>query len=191
MRLSDRFENALLYATRLHAAQIRKGTTTPYVSHLMAVAAIVLEYGGTEDEAIAALLHDAVEDQGGADVRREIAERFGESVAVIVDGCSDTDVEPKPPWKPRKEHHLSQLASASPSVAMVAAADKLHNATSILRDRRECGPRVWERFTGGREGTMWYYSTAADVLTANAPPALIADLRRVLDQLSTCGPAAT
>ena len=191
MTLSDRFEDALVCATRLHAGQIRKGTSTPYVSHLLAVAAIVMEHGGTEDETIAALLHDAVEDQGGADARRDIARRFGEPVAAIVDGCSDTDVEPKPPWKPRKQHHLTQLENASRSIAIVAAADKLHNARSILRDHRECGPAVWERFAGGRGGTMWYYCTAADVLAPHAPPALVAELRRVLDQLEACGPAST
>src|SRR5262245_5807386 len=113
MALSQRFDEALVYAARVHAAQKRKGTEIPYLSHLLAVAALALEHGASEDEAIAALLHDAVEDQGGAARRADIRWRFGDAVAAIVDGCSDADVEPKPPWRERKERYLAHLARAS------------------------------------------------------------------------------
>src|SRR5919202_957739 len=153
MALTRRFEEALTFAARLHSAQVRKGTTVPYVSHLLAVAAVALEHGADEDEAIAALLHDAVEDQGGAATREEIRRRFGDRVAEIVDGCTDAETTPKPPWRERKERYVSHIASAPPSVRLVSAADKLHNARSILADLRTCGEGVWDRFRGGKEGT--------------------------------------
>lgn len=127
MTLSIHFEEALIFATRLHAGQLRKGTGIPYIAHLLAVAGIVLDYGGTETEAIAALLHDAVEDQGGPPTREEIQRRFGAEVVAIVDGCSDTDQAPKPPWQARKETYLAGLSHESASVRLVSAADKLHN----------------------------------------------------------------
>ena len=157
MAYSQRFEQALVLTHRLHANQVRKGTTIPYISHLLAVTAIVIENGGTEDEAIAALLHDAVEDQGGANTREEIRQRFGENVAAIVDRLSDTDQTPKPPWRARKEAYIAHLSEASPSVLLVSLADKIHNAASILRDLRNEGNSVWSRFTGGKDGTLWYY----------------------------------
>src|SRR3712207_460221 len=141
----EKFEEALTYAARLHRTQMRKGTNVPYVTHLLAVAAIVGENGGTEDEVIAALLHDAVEDQGGAATREEIRKRFGDTVATIVDGTSDTDVIPKPPWQERKRNYVAHVSGASKSVRLVSAADKLHNARSILRDqigRASCRVRV-------------------------------------------------
>ena len=128
MPSTERFCEALEYAVRLHAAQRRKGSDTPYIAHLLSVTAIVLEHGASEDEAIAALLHDAVEDQGGAPVREEIRRRFGPAVATIVDGCTDCDTTPKPPWRERKEAFLARLPSAGRSVHLVTAADKLHNA---------------------------------------------------------------
>src|SRR5947209_2209991 len=128
MRLTLRFEDALVFATQLHAGQRRKGSATPYVAHLLAVAAIVLENEGNEDEAIAALLHDAIEDQGGAPTREMIRERFGNRVVEIVDGCTDAEVIPKPPWRARKEAYIAHLRGATPSVRLVSAADKLHNA---------------------------------------------------------------
>ena len=150
MAYSQRFEQALVLAHQLHANQVRKGTTIPYIGHLLAVTAIVIENGGSEDEAIAALLHDAVEDQGGATTREEIRQRFGENVAVIVDGLSDTDQTPKPPWRARKEAYIAHLSEASSSVLLVSLADKIHNAGSILRDLRNEGVSVWSRFKGGR-----------------------------------------
>src|SRR5947199_8691848 len=134
MVLTTRFEEALIYATRLHASQSRKGSTTPYIAHLLAVTALVLENGGNEDEAIAALLHDAIEDQGGASTREEIRRHFGDAVVAIVDGCTDTEVMPKPPWRGRKEAYIAHIRHASPSVRLVSAADKLHNARTILAD---------------------------------------------------------
>src|SRR6266705_4170467 len=134
MVLTARFEEALIFATRLHASQSRKGSAIPYIAHLLAVTALVLENGGNEDEAIAALLHDAIEDQGGAATREIIRHRFGDTVVTIVDGCTDAEVIPKPPWRPRKEAYIAQLRDASASVRLVSAADKLHNARTVLAD---------------------------------------------------------
>ena len=187
MILSQRFEDALVYAARLHAKQIRKGTTIPYVSHLLSVASIVLEHGGNEVEAIAALLHDAIEDQGGAETREEIRRRFGDAVASIVDGCTDAEVIPKPPWKERKEQYIARLSHASPSILLVSAADKLHNARAILGDYRALGENLWDRFNGGKEGTLWYYKSLVDAFkqaaagTALAP--LIEELERVVGEI--------
>jgi len=185
--LSQRFEDALVYAARLHAKQIRKGTTIPYVSHLLSVASIVLEHGGNEVEAIAALLHDAIEDQGGAETREEIRRRFGDAVVSIVDGCTDAEVIPKPPWKERKEQYIARLSHASPSILLVSAADKLHNARAILGDYRALGENLWDRFNGGKEGTLWYYKSLVDAFkqaaagTALAP--LIGELERVVGEI--------
>ena len=187
MILSRRFEDALVYAARLHAKQIRKGTTIPYVSHLLSVASIVLEHGGNEVEAIAALLHDAIEDQGGAETREEIRRRFGDAVVSIVDGCTDAEVIPKPPWKERKEQYIARLSHASPSILLVSAADKLHNARAILGDYRALGENLWDRFNGGKEGTLWYYKSLVDAFkqaaagTALAP--LIEELERVVGEI--------
>lgn len=157
--LTDRFKEALVLATDLHADQRRKGSGIPYVAHLLGVASLVLEYGGTEDETIAALLHDAVEDQGGKQTRQLIAEKFGEEVAQIVDGCTDADTNPKPEWRPRKRAYLDHLANAAPSVLLVSACDKLYNVRTILTDYRKIGEKIWERFRGGKEGSLWYYKS--------------------------------
>ena len=162
MTYGERFEEALRYAARLHQAQLRKGTNIPYVTHLLAVAAIVGEHGGTEDEVIAALLHDAIEDQGGAATRKEIRRRFGDAVGSIVDGTSDTDVVPKPPWPERKQNYVAHVRTASRSVRLVSAADKLHNARSILKDLRAEGDAAWRRFNAGREDQLWYYRALVD-----------------------------
>lgn len=134
--LSERFEEALAYAVRLHASQNRKGTETPYVAHLLGVVALVLEDGGDEDEAIAALLHDAIEDQGDKVTLEQVRSRFGERVARIVQGCTDADTIPKPPWKKRKESYVEHVRHAPPDVRRVSLADKLNNAQAILRDYR-------------------------------------------------------
>ncbi|MBC8496846.1 MAG: HD domain-containing protein [Anaerolineales bacterium] len=161
-KLSSRFEEALIYATRLHARQTRKRASTPYVAHLLSVTALVLESGGGEDEAIAALLHDAVEDQGGKKTLKEIQQRFGDEVANIVESCTDAYLFPKPPWRQRKESYIAHLLKASPEARRVSLADKLHNARSILRDLRLEGEGTWDKFNGGKEGTLWYYRTLLD-----------------------------
>jgi len=160
--LTPQFSSALAYAVTVHSGQVRKGTDIPYVSHLLGVAAIALEHGATEDEAMGALLHDAPEDAGGAPILDEIHKRFGPAVSDIVAGCSDTFETPKPPWRHRKEAYIAHLEGASPSVLLVSAADKLHNVRSITSDYREIGEALWARFTGGREGTLWYYRSLAD-----------------------------
>lgn len=182
--LSSRFQEAMVYASQLHATQFRKGSKTPYVSHLLGVAGIVLENGGTEDEAIAALLHDAIEDQGGAPTRDEIRNRFGDVVVDIVNGCTDAETIPKPPWKDRKVTYIAHLATASPSVLLVSMADKLHNARSILADYRSIGESLWPRFTGGKEGTLWYYrSLITEFQKRGLHSALVAELDRVVSEL--------
>jgi (p)ppGpp synthase/HD superfamily hydrolase len=181
--LGARFEQALPYAAHLHRDQVRKGTDVPYVSHLLAVAGIVLEHGGNEDEAIAALLHDAVEDQGGAPTLQTIRLRFGDTVAAIVEGCTDTDEMPKPPWRPRKEAYIAHVASASPSVRLVSAADKLHNARTILADYRRYGDAVWDRFSGGKDGTLWYYRTLVEAFRGHGVTPLVEELERMVGEL--------
>jgi len=183
--LTARFEEALLYATRLHADQTRKGSDIPYVSHLMTVAALTLEYGGGEDEAIAALLHDAVEDQGGDQTRVEILRRFGPVITEIVDGCTDADTFPKPPWRPRKEAFMTTLRAAPDSVRLVVACDKLHNARAMVKDYRVFGEALWGRFSGGRAGTLWYYRTMVDVLDSAATVDVVKELDRVVSELET------
>lgn len=183
MALTARFEEALVYATQLHAGQVRKGTTIPYIAHLLAVAGIVLENGGNEDEAIAALLHDAIEDQGGAATREEIRRRFGNTVVEIVDSCTDAEIMPKPPWKPRKEAYIARMRHASASVRLVSVADKLHNTRSILADYRVLGDALWHRFTGSKEGTLWYYRSLVTAYREAGTSPLIEELARVVAEL--------
>ena len=189
-RLSSRFSDAMTYAAELHNLQTRKGTTTPYVSHLMGVSSLVLEHGGNEDEAIAGLLHDSIEDQaehnGGADaMRADISQRFGNKVLAIVEGCTDADTDPKPPWRGRKEAYIAHLATASPSILLVSCSDKLHNARAILLDFREHGDELWERFSTGRNEILWYYSSlVAAFQAANAPGALVRELDRTVGEFS-------
>ncbi len=168
-RMKD-FESALKFASRLHTRQSRKGTGAPYISHLLAVAAIALEHGATEKEAIAALLHDAVEDQGGQETLDKIRRRSGKRVASIVAACSDTDQSPKPPWHERKEAYVERLRSEPYSVRLVIAADKLHNARDLLSSYRVQGDDLWSHFTGGRDGTLWYYRAVVGALTEAAKP---------------------
>jgi (p)ppGpp synthase/HD superfamily hydrolase len=182
---SHRFDDALVLTHQLHAKQKRKGTPIPYVGHLLAVTSIVIENGGTEDEAIAALLHDAIEDQGGDRVRRVIRERFGENVLAIVEGCTDTDETPKPPWRKRKEDYIAHVRHASPSVRLVSMADKLHNARSILQDYRVYGDAVWRRFNGGQDGSLWYYRSLVDVFRESGASPLLDELDRVVSTLES------
>lgn len=184
-QLGQRFNAAFLYAAEKHATQKRKKTDVPYISHLMAVAALVLEAGGGEDEAIAALLHDVVEDCGGHPVLDEIRDRFGNRVAEIVDGCTDAYTIPKPPWKARKLEYLHHLREAGDGVRLVSAADKLHNVRTILADFRKDGDSVWERFSGRRDGTLWYYRAVLDVLREGKQNRLVEELHRVVTELET------
>lgn len=183
MSLSERFCEALCYATRLHADQQRKISGAPYVGHLLRVAGIALDHGADEDEAIAALLHDAVEDQGGATTRREIARRFGPRVAEIVDGCTDTDQTPKPPWRPRKEAYLARLRDASASVRLVSACDKLDNARSILADYHRLKESVWQHFRGRRDGVLWYLRSVVEILKQPTTNPLVEELDRTVSEL--------
>jgi (p)ppGpp synthase/HD superfamily hydrolase len=183
MTLSPRFEQALVYAAQIHAGQLRKGTLVPYLSHLLGVTAIALEHGATEDEAIAALLHDAVEDAGGKARLTDIEVRFGNRVAGIVTGCTDTDQTPKPPWRARKLAHVAHVRRASASVKLVVAADKLHNARTILSDYRALGDAVWTKFKGGKEGTLWYHRTMIKSFTGPRLRRLAQDLDAVVTEL--------
>lgn len=173
-----------MFANRLHANQTRKGTSTPYIAHLLAVTALVIENGGKEDEAIAALLHDAVEDQGGQETRDEIRRRFGDKVVSIVDGCTDTDEDPKPPWRKRKEEYIARLRKElSDSVRLVSLADKVHNARTIIADRFQIGDAVWARFKGGKEGTLWYYRSLVDVFRSFGSNALLEEFKKLVSKM--------
>lgn len=182
-QLSTRFEAALVYATQLHANQVRKGSGVPYISHLLSVAALVLEDGGDEDQAIAALLHDAIEDQGGTKTREEIRQRFGEKVVSIVDGCTEDETLPKPPWKERKLNYLEKMRFASSEIRRVALADKLHNARSIVADWEQEGEKVWHRFKGGKEGTLWFYRSFLEIYQQKVSNSFTQELARLISRL--------
>ncbi len=181
--LGPKFEEAFCFAAEKHATQTRKRTSVPYISHLMSVTGLVLEAGGDEEQAIAALLHDVVEDCGGKPMLEEVATRFGSRVARIVDGCTDAYTIPKPPWKQRKLDYLEVLRKADDDVRLVSAADKLHNVRAILTDHRAEGDSVWARFSGGREGTVWYYRAVLDILLDGRPNRLIGELERAVVEL--------
>lgn len=182
--LSARYDRALACAAQLHAAQVRKGTTVPYLAHVLAVGSTVLEHGGDEDEAIAALLHDAVEDQGGAATLVRIRVLFGERTSAIVAGCTDTDVQPKPPWRARKEAHLTSFATADSSVLLVSLADTVHNACSILRDYHSLGEKLWSRFNAGRAEQLWYYRALVTAFESRGlHAALVAELASVVAKI--------
>jgi len=186
-QLSKRFDEAFLFAHEAHRSQRRKKTDRPYISHLMGVASLVLQYGGNEEQAIAALLHDVVEDCGGAPRLVEIREKFGERVARIVDGCTDSDAIPKPPWRERKERYIERVSSEEEDVLLVSAADKLYNMREILMDLREFGPSVWERFQGRRDGSLWYYHGLIEAVRGRAPRALVSELDRTVAELEQAG----
>jgi (p)ppGpp synthase/HD superfamily hydrolase len=179
----EKFEEALRYAACVHRDQTRKGTPIPYVTHLLAVAAIVGENGGTENEVVAALLHDAPEDQGGEARLENIRVQFGDEVARIVAGNTDTFEDPKPPWRKRKERYVAHVAHASHSVRLVSAADKLHNARSVLADLRSFGDELWSRFNGGKMGTLWYYRTLVEGFKSNGSNPVVEELDRVVGEL--------
>ena len=184
MKLSPNFEDALIYATQAHCDQTRKKTGIPYIAHVLGVTAIALEYGANETEAIGALLHDTVEDCGGAERLRDIQKRYGDDVAKIVDGCTDTDEVPKPPWRARKEAYVAHLKDSDTSTRLVSAADKLHNTRAILADLRRHGPKVFERFSGKKEGTLWYYRALVTAFRQHGDHTdLIDELDRVVTQV--------
>ncbi len=181
--LPSGFERALIFATRAHVGQFKKGTSVPYAAHILGVASLVLDAGGDEDLAIAALLHDVVEDCGGDDRRQEILSEFGPRVAHIVDGCTDTDQEPKPPWRKRKQDYLKHLRTADADTRLVSAADKLYNARIILADYREIGEVVFERFSGKRQGTLWYYRELVEEFRRGKRNRLTDELDRVVAEV--------
>jgi (p)ppGpp synthase/HD superfamily hydrolase len=183
VKLGPRFLRAFRFAAEKHAGQTRKASSTPYIAHLMGVASLVLEFGGDEDLAIAALLHDVVEDCGGAPMLKEVRRKFGSRVAKIVDGCTDSDADPKPPWRERKETYIRHLKSADAETRLVSAADKLNNVRSILSDYREVGESIWSRFNGGREGTLWYYRALLEEFVRRKPDRLIRELELAVWEL--------
>jgi (p)ppGpp synthase/HD superfamily hydrolase len=185
--LTWRFDTALQFASGLHHQQTRKGGSVPYIAHLMSVCALVIEAGGDEDQAIAGLLHDAVEDQGGIPTLETIRHMFGDRVARIVEACSDstaTDPNEKPPWRERKVKYLEHLRMASADVVLVSAADKLHNARAILSDYRVVGERLWTRFNAAKADQLWYYGALVETLSHTAAPkAIVDELSRVAEEL--------
>jgi len=188
--LGLRFLKAFQFAAKMHAGQARKASTIPYIAHLMGVASLVLEAGGDEDLAIAALLHDVVEDCGGAPMLQRVRRQFGARVAKIVEGCTDSDIDPKPPWRQRKENYLTHLKHADAETRLVSAADKLNNVRSILSDYRRHGEFVWERFHGGREGTLWYYRALLDEFLRDRPNRITCDLDLAVRELELLAGAA-
>ena len=192
--LTERFDRALLYATHIHGGQVRKGSSTPYVAHLLAVAATVLEYGGDEDLAIAALLHDSVEDQGGKARLEDVRNRFGERVARIVEACSDSLAntakgERKAHWQERKDAYIAHLGTADEDILRVSLADKVHNARAILRDLRkpDVGEKVWTYFSQPKERTIWYYRSLADQFRKRLPGQLSNELGEIVGVLEESG----
>ena len=166
--LSQKFALALQFANEIHGTQQRKGLGAPYISHLMAVSASVLEHGGNEAEAIAALLHDAAEDCGGLPMLETVRVMFGDDVAEIVEACTDAMEDPKPAWRPRKEAYVAHLAGASSSVKLVAGCDKLHNLQTTLRDLRAGQPAdYWLRFTAGAQSQAWYFRECGKALAGS------------------------
>jgi GTP pyrophosphokinase len=189
-KLGLRFSEALEFAHVTHRCQLRKNTDTPYVAHALAVASLVLEDGGDEDEAIAALLHDAVEDGGGAETADEIRRRFGDRVAAIVDGCTDTGGPERSAdnWRARREAHIEELEGAEPSVLKVYAADKLHNARDTLRGLR-AGKDVFSGFNAGRDEQLWYYRELLRVFKDRGVGSLAEELQRTLNAIEALQPS--
>jgi (p)ppGpp synthase/HD superfamily hydrolase len=183
--LTKRFTAALTYATELHADQVRKCSNVPFVSHLLSVAALVLEDGGDEEEAIAALLHDALEDCGGELIRQQIIDRFGKRVHDIVADCTETTTIPKPPWAERKQKYVEQIRQGNASVIRVSLADKLHNARSLLRDYQRVGDRVWNNFKGGKAETLKFYRTLIEIYRSHqGNPYMVEELEQIVDRLT-------
>lgn len=182
-QLTERFEQALVYAHRLHIHQTRKVGNIPYISHLLSVTALVLEAGGNENEAISALLHDSIEDQGGVKISEEIRQRFGESVVNIVEGCTESETVPKPPWKERKLRYLAQIETATPSVQLVSLADKLHNGRSLLSECHQLGDEIWKIFPVGKAETLWFYDSLLQIYQRTSYHQLVEEFRQVVKSL--------
>jgi (p)ppGpp synthase/HD superfamily hydrolase len=181
---SLRFRHAFDYAATLHAADLRKDTTIPYISHLLEVCAIVIRYGGNEDAAIGALLHDAAEDHGGEPRLADIRQNFGANVASIVRECTDSMEDPKEDWEIRKPRYLKHLPEASPSGLLVSAADKLSNTRAILADHYAIGDEVFRRFKRPKHRTMWYYNALCELFGIHFPGELVEELRRTVAELN-------
>jgi (p)ppGpp synthase/HD superfamily hydrolase len=190
--LSSRYADAVAYAAAVHAEQPRKGTDVPYVAHLVGVSSLVLEAGGDEDLAIAALLHDAAEDHGGEARLEDIALRFGGRVADIVRQCSDSlpaDGQAKGDWETRKAEHLARLRTAAPDVLVVWISDKVHNGRAIVTDVTCSGPAAWSRFHAPAPRIEWYYRANLEIAESrDVPCALLAPLRAVVAQISELVP---
>jgi (p)ppGpp synthase/HD superfamily hydrolase len=191
VKLGPRFLRAFTFAAEKHKGQTRKASTIPYIAHLMGVASLVLEAGGDEDLAIAALLHDVVEDCGGAPMLKEVRHRFGKHVAKVVDGCTDADTYLKALWRERKEKYIAHLKSADADTRLVSAADKLNNVRSILSDYRAIGESVWSRFNGGREGTLWYYRTLRDEFLRHQRNRITRELELAVNELESLAAGQT
>jgi len=183
--LGPKFEEALIFANRIHAGQKRKDSGAPYLAHVLGVTALVLEDGGSEVEAIAALLHDTAEDQGGEEILAEIRDKFGEKVEQIVRECSDTLITPKPPWKGRKENHLDVLKKALPETIRVMQADKVYNARNLQRSLLENGTPTWENFKGGRDGTLWYFRQMHTLLSQTRSGYLMMEFDRLIELIES------
>jgi (p)ppGpp synthase/HD superfamily hydrolase len=185
---TDRFLDALRVAAELHGTQTRKGTAVPYVSHLLGTCAIALEFGANEDQAIAALLHDVIEDVTPTTRAREAVAAFGPEVLRIVEACTDSeaDDDPKPPWRQRKERYLADLATADAPVLLVSASDKLANGRAIVIDLRRLGAATWDRFDGGRDARLWYYRSLVEAFRANpaSQPHLVEELALAVEEMS-------
>lgn len=177
-----RLDQALAFVADQFRHRVRKGTAVPYLTHLLQVMVMVAEHGGDEDQLLAALLHDYLEDIRGAS-RDLIAERWGERVASMVEELSDSTTHPRPPWTVRKRAYIERLRDAHPAVKLVGAADKLHNARSVLDGLRRMGSAVFDRFSASREQTLWYYRAVADALATGWEHALLDELLRVVDAL--------
>src|SRR6266702_3589084 len=182
-KLSRRFDEALRFASKKHGGQTRKGTDVPYIAHLMGVTSLVLEGGGDEDMAIAALLHDVVEDCGGMPRLREVRRMFGARVAKIVEGCTDSFSDPKLPWIIRKQEYLQRLKHEDDETRLVSGSDKLHNVRTVITDYRQDGEAIWKRFSGGRDGTLWYYRALSDEFQRRKPNRITKELAIALQEL--------
>jgi (p)ppGpp synthase/HD superfamily hydrolase len=176
-------QKAFRYAAAKHAGQTRKQTAVPYLSHLMAVTSLVLEGGGDEQMGIAALLHDVVEDCGGMPRLREVRRKFGAKVAKIVEGCTDSFSDPKLPWIVRKQEYLKRLKHEDSETRLVSASDKLHNVRTVITDYRQDGESIWKRFSGGREGTLWYYRALSDEFQRRKPNRITRELALAVQEL--------
>jgi (p)ppGpp synthase/HD superfamily hydrolase len=178
--LTRRFDEAIVYAHAVHAHQSRKVSGTPYIGHLLGVSSIVIDDGGTEDEAIAALLHDAAEDQGGRERLDDIRAKFGDAVAKIVEDCTDSWTIPKKPWTERKQAYIAHARSLAPASLRVSAADKVHNAYAILRGLKIVGDAVWERFNAGPDDILAYYQSLVRAYRASGGGPLVDELDRIV-----------